>query len=255
MQEKWALITGASSGIGEATAFALAREGYSLIVTARREERLQQLTQDLKKLHPEANYVAVPLDVTDRVQVDEFFKRESALLEKVDLLVNNAGLALGTDKMQDAKISDWDAMIDTNVRGLLSMTRGMLDYMVPRSSGHIVNIGSVAGRWTYPGGGVYCATKFAVRALSEGLRMDLLGTSIKVTNIEPGMVNTEFSLVRFGDTEKADKVYEGMEPLWAEDIAETILWCVNRPARVNIQELVIYPTDQAHVGQVYRRNS
>lgn len=154
--------------------------------------------------------------------------------------------------MQDARIADWDEMFDVNVKGLLSLTRGLLPFMIRNKSGHIVNLGSVAGRWTYPGGAVYCATKFAVRALSEGLRMDLVGTGIRVTNIEPGMVNTEFSKVRFGDQAAADKVYAGMTPLSAQDVAESILWCVQRPAHVNIQEIVIYPTDQAAIGLVHR---
>lgn len=253
MHEKWALITGASSGIGEATAQAFAKAGCSIVLTARRTEKIENLAQELKQNYPTQDFLAITLDVTDRSDVDEFFKRETAILPKIEILVNNAGLAMGIEKMQDAKILDWDLMIDTNIRGLLYMTRGMLDYMSVSKKGHIVNLGSVAGRWTYPGGGVYCATKFAVRALSEGLRMDLAGTGIRITNIEPGMVNTEFSKVRIGDQKKADQVYEGMTPLVAQDIAETILWCVNRPAHVNIQELVIYPTDQAHVGQVFRR--
>jgi NADP-dependent 3-hydroxy acid dehydrogenase YdfG len=155
--------------------------------------------------------------------------------------------------MQDADVNDWEEMIDTNIKGLLYMTRGVVGFMITKKSGHIVNLGSVAGRWTYPGGGVYCATKFAVRALSEGLRLDLIGTPIRVTNIEPGMVQTEFSLVRLGDQRKADQVYDKMTPLSAQDLAETILWCVQRPAHVNIQELVIFPTDQAGVGFVNRR--
>lgn len=250
---KWALITGATSGIGRATAFALAEQGYSLLATGRRYEKLEELKQHLKTQYPQISVKTSAFDVSDRFDVSEFLKAHKDELPLIDVLVNNAGLAKGTEKMQEGSLDEWEIMIDTNVKGLLFMTRGVVEHMVRKNSGHIVNLGSVAGRWTYPGGGVYCATKFAVRALSEGLRMDLLGSKIRVTNIEPGMVQTEFSLVRFNDQAKADKVYEGMMPLSAQDIAETIAWCVARPAHVNIQELVIYPTDQAHVGQIARK--
>lgn len=251
---KWALITGATSGIGWATSVALANQGYSILATGRRAEKLSELEQVLKKTNPQVSVKTAVFDVSDRFEVSEFLKSHQDLLGAIDVLVNNAGLAKGVEKMQEASLDDWEVMIDTNIKGLLFMTRGVVEHMVKRNSGHIVNLGSVAGRWTYPGGGVYCATKFAVRALSEGLRMDLLGSSVRVTNIEPGMVETEFSVVRLGDENKARKVYEGMQPLRPEDIAETIAWCVARPAHVNIQELVIYPTDQAHVGQVARKS-
>lgn len=250
---KWALITGATSGIGWATAHALAAQGFDILATGRRYEKLQELQKDLKASFSQVQVKISSFDVSDRFEVSEFMKAHAADLPQIEILVNNAGLACGVEKMQDASLDDWETMIDTNVKGLLFMTRGVVEHMVKKSSGHIINLGSVAGRWTYPGGGVYCATKFAVRALSEGLRMDLLGTKIRVTNIEPGMVNTEFSVVRLKDQAKADKVYEGMTPLMAQDIAETIAWCAARPAHVNIQELVIYPTDQAHVGQVARK--
>lgn len=250
---KWALITGATSGIGWATAHALAAQGFDILATGRRYEKLQELQKDLKASFSQVQVKISSFDVSDRFEVSEFMKAHAADLPQVEILVNNAGLACGVEKMQDASLDDWETMIDTNVKGLLFMTRGVVEHMVKKNSGHIINLGSVAGRWTYPGGGVYCATKFAVRALSEGLRMDLLGTKIRVTNIEPGMVNTEFSVVRLKDQAKADKVYEGMTPLMAQDIAETIAWCAARPAHVNIQELVIYPTDQAHVGQVARK--
>lgn len=249
---KWALVTGATSGIGWATAEALAAQGYSIFVTGRRADRLEELSKLLLKKFPQVQVKSAVFDISDRFEVSEFMKAHYGELAHIDVLVNNAGLACGTEKVQDASLDDWETMIDTNVKGLLFVTRGVIEHMVRKNSGHIVNLGSVAGRWTYPGGAVYCATKFAVRALSEGMRMDLLGTKIRVTNIEPGMVNTEFSFVRLKDQAKADKVYEGMTPLSAQDIAETIAWCVNRPAHVNIQELVIYPTDQAHVGQVSR---
>lgn len=249
---KWALVTGATSGIGWATAEALAAQGFSIFITGRRSDRLEELSSLLRKKFPQIQMRSATFDISDRFEVSEFMKAHYGELAHIDVLVNNAGLACGTEKVQDASLDDWETMIDTNVKGLLFVTRGVIEHMVRKNSGHIVNLGSVAGRWTYPGGAVYCATKFAVRALSEGMRMDLLGTKVRVTNIEPGMVNTEFSFVRLKDQVKADKVYEGMTPLSAQDIAETIAWCVNRPAHVNIQELVIYPTDQAHVGQVSR---
>lgn len=251
--EKWVLITGATSGIGWATAEAFAEQGFNLLLTGRRHDRLLTLQTMLKSKKPQMKIELAAFDLSDRFEVSQFFKEKKELLPKIDILINNAGLACGVEKMQEASLDDWEVMIDTNVKGLLFMTRGLLPYFVEKKSGHIVNLGSVAGRWTYPGGGVYCATKFAVRALSEGLRMDLLGSNVRVTNIEPGMVNTEFSLVRLQNQEAANKVYEGMTPLQAKDIAETILWCALRPAHVNIQELVIYPTDQAHVGQVHRQ--
>jgi len=249
MQQKWALITGASSGIGSATAVKLAQAGYNLILTGRRKDKLESLANSLKA--PEI--IVAAFDLQKPQEIDAFCTKNSAYLKKLNVLVNNAGLAKGVEKVDQASLSDWDAMIDTNIRGLLHMTRGVLPHFVAKQEGHIVNLGSVAGRWTYPGGAVYCASKFAVRAFSEGLRMDLLGKNIRVTNIEPGMVNTEFSLVRLGTQSQADAVYQGMTPLSAQDIAETIAWVIDRPAHVNIQEIVIYPTEQAHVGQVHRR--
>ncbi|MGZ3742613.1 MAG: SDR family NAD(P)-dependent oxidoreductase [Pseudobdellovibrionaceae bacterium] len=257
MNTKWALITGASAGIGWATAEEFAETGYSLILIGRREDRLKKLREHLIKktslLGRAQEFKIIPLDISKKSQVDGFVHAEGACLEKISILVNNAGLAKGTEKVQEAHISDWEAMIDTNVKGLLYLTRAVVPSLIKKKSGHIVNLGSVAGRLVYTGGAVYCATKFAVRAISEGLRMDLAGSNIRVTNIEPGMVNSEFSLVRLGDEEKAGKVYEGMTSLTPKDIAETILWCVQRPPHVNIQELVIYPTDQASVGHVVRR--
>jgi NADP-dependent 3-hydroxy acid dehydrogenase YdfG len=249
MDFKFALVTGASSGIGAATARALAAEKVNLILAARREDRLKDLAARLiKEFGIQVQTVA--LDV--RVKAD--YARLPDLSE-VDVLINNAGLAKGADKFQDAKLEDWERMMDTNVSGLLLMTRAVLPHMLSAKRGHIVNIGSVAGRWIYPGGSVYCASKHAVRAISEGLRMDLLGSGIRVTNIEPGLLETEFSEVRFdGDKQKAKAVYKGMTPLRAEDIAETIVWSLKRPAHVNIQELVIFPTDQGAISQVHRRD-
>jgi 3-hydroxy acid dehydrogenase/malonic semialdehyde reductase len=257
MQGKWSIITGATAGIGWATAEQLAHAGYSLILVGRRADRLKELRDKLLKASSQTKMVqefkTIVLDITKKSEIDDFVQSEGSALEDVSVLVNNAGLAKGTDKIQDGQISDWDQMFDTNVKGMLYLTRAILPYMIKKKNGHIINLGSVAGHTVYPGGAVYCASKFAVRALSEGLRMDLAGTNIRVSNIEPGMVNTEFSKVRLGDQAKADQVYAGMTPLSPQDIAETILWCLQRPAHVNIQELIIYPTDQAAVGQVTRR--
>lgn len=244
------LITGATSGIGRATALLLAKQGHQVIATGRREDRLENLAKEAAG----TQLLPVALDVKDFAQVEQFVEKYINAGEALSCLVNNAGLAAGVDPMQKAKVRDWDAMVDTNIRGLLYVTRACLPSLIKSSAGFILNMGSVAGRWTYPSGGVYCATKFAVRAISEGLRMDLAGTGVRVCNIEPGMVETEFSEVRLGSKDEARKVYQGMKPLTAQDIAETIAWVISRPAHVNIQELVIFPTDQAAVGQVYRRS-
>ncbi len=242
------LITGASSGIGEATALRLAQAKKSLILCARRKQRLDTLKKECLK-QGALDVICLTMDVTKPAPLKTFLKQNPQI--KVHSLINSAGLAQGTELIQSAKLSDWDAMIDTNIKGLLYTTRTVLEHIIAER-GHIVNLGSVAGRLVYEGGAVYCATKFAVRAFNDGLRMDLKGTGVRVTNIEPGMVNTEFSLVRLGSKQKADAVYQDMMPLSATDIAESILWCLNQPVHVNIQELVIYPTDQASVGQVVR---
>ncbi len=247
--ERWALITGASAGIGEATAEALAAAHFNLILVARRKDRLTSIAQKIgEKFNVDVEIAAC--DISSSVKVDQLAQQFSQ--KSIAVLVNNAGLAKGIEKMFDAKIADWDVMIDTNVKGLLYMIRAFLPGMMERGEGHIVNLGSVAGRWTYPGGGVYCASKFAVRALSEGLRMDLLGTRIRVTNIEPGMVETEFSEVRLGDRERAKAIYQGLKPLSSSDVADSIAWCVSRPAHVNVQELVLFPTAQAAIQMVHR---
>ncbi len=244
-----AFITGATSGIGLETARQLAPYSKALILNGRRRERLEKLRDELSA---KCQVHIACFDVSDRKQVDDWFSKNQNSLGNVNVLLNNAGLAKGTDPLHKGKIEDWDEMIDTNIRGLLYVTRQILPAMVTQKQGHVVNIGSVAGRWSYPGGAVYCATKFSVRAISECLRMDLLGTGIRVTNIEPGMVETEFSEVRFQDKEKAKQVYKNMQPLTAKDIAETVVWSLQRPAHVNIQELVIYPTDQASIRDVHR---
>jgi len=244
-----ALITGASAGIGAATAKALADAGYNLILLARRKDRLEKLQKDLGK---KVSVEIFQLDITNKSAIEKFASSNAKILSSVDVLVNNAGLAKGLDPIHKGSFDDWDAMIDTNIKGLLYLTRFILPSMVEKKSGHIVNLGSVAGRWNYPNGNVYAATKFFVRAISESIRMDTIGSGVRVTNIEPGMVETEFSEVRLQDSVKAKKVYEGLKPLSAEDIAESIVWSLQRPAHVNIQEMVIFPTAQASVTHVHR---
>lgn len=244
MRGKLALVTGATSGIGEATARQLAQRGCRLIITGRRSDRLKKLKSELAA---SVEVQDLCFDIRDRSECEATYKAHRELFSKVDFLINNAGLAKGVEPIPKANIDDWETMIDTNIKGLLFVTRLVLPHMIDRKMGHIVNLGSVAGRWVYPGGGVYCATKHAVLALSEGMRMDLVGTPIRVTNIEPGRVETEFSIVRLEDEGAAKRVYQGMTPLTANDIAECIVWCLDRPAHVNVQEMVIYPTDQAAI--------
>ncbi len=255
MARPLALVTGASAGIGLATARALAAAGYDLVVTGRRAERLDTLSDELAAKHG-AEVTVLQFDVRDTGAIRMLEVAHGDLLARVDVLVNNAGLARGTEPIQEGKPEDWDEVFDTNVKGLLRISRAILPHMVERGSGHVVNLGSVAGRWVYPGGAVYCASKFAVRALSEGMRMDLHGTGVRVTNVEPGLVETEFSEVRFrGDSERAAKVYANTDVLMPEDIADTIVWCVQRPPRVNIQEIVVYPTVQSGITTVQRGTS
>lgn len=252
LQNKIAFITGASSGIGKATAITLAREGAKLILVARRKYRLQELAKELKnKFNSEVKTVA--LDVRSYKAVSSEIKKLPKAWQQIDILVNNAGLSRGLDKVQESKILDWEEMVDTNIKGLLYCTQLILPQMVKRNSGHVVNLGSIAGHFTYPGGNVYSATKFFVNSFSQGLRMDLLGTDIRVTSIDPGLVETEFSLVRYrGDKEKSKKPYEGLDTLKSEDIADTILYALTRPKHVNIQELIIMPTAQASLWHISR---
>lgn len=237
------LITGATAGIGEATARAFVHHGATVIATGRRKDRLRKLVAELNREGP-GTAEALPLDVTKPRSVARLQSLE------VDILVNNAGLARGKGPLQIGEFADWKEMVDTNILGVLAVFKACIPSLMERK-GHVVNLGSVAGRWVYPGGNVYSATKFAVRALSESMRLDLAGTGIRVTNIAPGAVDTEFSLVRYkGDASKAAKTYQGYEPLHAADIAESILWCCSRPAHVDVQELVIFPTAQASVRDV-----
>ena len=249
------LITGASSGIGQACAEQLARLKKNLFLVARRGERLRKLQSKLTKENGVHVEIA-ELDISDRKAVEAFGNRYRSQLDAIEVLINNAGLAVGRDLIQEGNPSDWEVMWDVNVKGLLYITHQILPGMVNRKRGHVVNLGSVAGRWVYTRGNVYCATKRAVSALTESLRLDLVGTGIRVTEISPGMVETEFSLVRFGgDAQKANAIYEGMKPLTAADIAETVVWAIQRPEHVNIQEIVVFPTQQASTTSVHRTTS
>lgn len=247
------LITGASSGIGAACARQLAPTGARLILAARRAEPLQALTEALQQQHS-VEVLPLVLDVRQAEAVSTAIAELPEDWRAIDILINNAGLSRGLDKQYEAPLDDWEAMIDTNIKGLLYVTRAVVPGMVARHHGHVVNVGSIAGRQTYPGGSVYCATKAAVRSLSEGLKLDLLGTPVRVTNIDPGLVETEFSVVRFGgDADLAKGVYQGMTPLTGDDVADVILFAITRPAHVNISDLLVMPTDQSSVFHVHRR--
>jgi 3-hydroxy acid dehydrogenase/malonic semialdehyde reductase len=245
MISKIALITGATSGIGEACATLFAQQGYQLILLGRRSARLEQLSSTLADTYS-IKVLPVVADVRDKIALNEALEAIPSSWKKVDVLVNNAGLSQGLDPIDKGDTDDWDTMIDTNVKGLLYMSKIISNWMIPFQSGHIINIGSIAGKEVYPNGNVYCATKHAVDALNKGMRIDLLPYNIKVTAINPGMVETEFSLVRFkGDEERAKQVYQGLVPLVAEDIADAIWFVVSRPAHVNINDMVIMPAAQA----------
>lgn len=246
-------ITGASSGIGEACAFRFAKEGHSLILMARRKERLEALKFKIENEH-DVDVTLCVGDVCDRPALLKWIQANEAVVSKTAVLINNAGLAKGLSTLQEGSPGDWEVMIDTNVKGLLNVTHALLPFLLKKNEGHIINMGSVAGRWAYPKGNVYCASKAAIALLNEGLRMDLNGTGIRVTEIAPGMVETEFSMVRLEDAAKAKAVYSGLDPLTAADIADAVYWCASRPKRVNIQEMVIYPTDQASPGIVHRKS-
>jgi len=244
IEGKLALITGASSGIGEACARALASYGADLILLARRQERLDALRAQLEETYGVKVRTAA-LDVRDRAAILAFAEELAADDVVPEILVNNAGLSRGLDPIHEGSFDDWDEMIDTNIKGLLNVTRAFLPHMVRRDRGHVVNLGSIAGHIVYPNGNVYNATKFAVSALNQAMNIDLVGTSIRVSSIDPGAVETEFSLVRFhGDAERAAAVYQGFTPLTPEDIADAVCYVVNAPPHVNIQQMVIMPTAQ-----------
>jgi NADP-dependent 3-hydroxy acid dehydrogenase YdfG len=244
LENKVALITGASSGIGEATARSFARLGASLVLCARRSERLEKLAAELKEQYQVLVHM-MTLDVTEPHHVEMAFSNLPVEFINIDIVVNNAGLAAGLDSIADAKIDDWERMIDTNVKGLLYVTKAILPDMLIRKTGHIVNIGSISSHQVYAKGSVYCATKHAVKAISRALKLECQGTLIRVTEIDPGLVETEFSMVRFkGDKERAKKVYENMKPLSAQDVADAICYAVTRPSHVNISEISLNATEQ-----------
>jgi 3-hydroxy acid dehydrogenase/malonic semialdehyde reductase len=247
IKDKLVMITGASAGIGRACAERFAADGARLVLTARRLERLEALQAKLTQAHGVEIHVFA-LDVRDRAAVARLADDLLARGLVPDVLVNNAGLASGLDKLQEGRLEDWDRMIDTNVKGLLFVSRAILPQMLDRGRGHVVNLGSIAGRQVYPAGNVYNATKFAVRALTEAMNADLLGTPIRVSSVSPGLVETEFSEVRFhGDTERAAKTYAGTTPLTPEDVADAVAYVVNAPAHVCVHELIIMPTAQRNV--------
>jgi len=253
IKNRVALITGASSGIGQATAILFAQNQARLILAARRTDRLEKLVSMLKSEHKiEVHYFS--LDVRKQKHVAEKIDSLPDEWKEIDILINNAGLSRGLDKLHEGKILDWEEMIDTNVKGLLYVSREVIPGMIKRGRGDIVNIGSIAGHEVYPGGSVYCASKHAVDAITKGMQIDLVDTPIRVCTVDPGMVESEFSVVRFrGDQKRADKVYTGIKPLSPDDVAEAILFCVTRPPHVNIHQLRIMPTAQASATIAYRK--
>ncbi|MBN8707362.1 MAG: SDR family NAD(P)-dependent oxidoreductase [Bacteroidetes bacterium] len=252
LKGKIACITGASSGIGKATAQVFAEAGANLILTARRKALLDEVAEEIRKKSG-VKILTIELDVRSQEQVENAFSFLPAEWKSIDILVNNAGLAVGKDKIQDYNLDEVQTMVETNVLGLIYVTKAVLKGMTERKSGHVVNMGSTAGHEVYPGGSIYNATKFAVNALNQGMKMDTLGDNIRVTSVDPGMVNTDFSTTRFrGDKNKADSVYAGMKPLVAEDVADAILWAVTRPPHVNINEIIMMPVNQSSNLLVHR---
>lgn len=245
--EKTIVITGATAGFGMAAAKLLAKE-HKLVLAARRKEKLDELKTELGE-----NVYVAQVDVTDKTQAARLFAELPEGFRDVDVLINNAGLARGLEPAQDANLDDWEEMVDTNIKGLLNVTRPALDLMKARGSGLIINVGSVAGHVPYKGGNVYGATKAFVRQFSRNLRVDLFGTGIKVTNVEPGAAETEFSIVRFKDKQKADDFYKGWRPLTPQDIARTIQWVINQPPHVNIDNIEVMPLDQAPAGMILNK--
>ena len=252
---KTAIITGATSGIGRATAIRLARLGYRLILTGRRQERLETLKTQLEQKYG-AEILILCFDIRNQPAVASAMESLPEAWRAVDLLVNNAGLAAGLEPINEGSLDDWEAMIDTNVKGVLYITRIVSNGMIARRSGHIVNIGSIAGTQAYANGAAYCASKHALHALSQGMRIDLLPYNIKVSEIRPGMVNTEFGTVRFhGDRQRADNVYKGVDPLTGDDIASIIEWLVGQPPHMNVNDIEVMPTQQANAYYTYRVES
>ncbi|RLD72408.1 MAG: NAD(P)-dependent oxidoreductase [Bacteroidetes bacterium] len=250
-----AIITGASAGFGRATAIALARNNYDVVITGRRSEKLETVEEAIRS-KTDADVLSLTFDIRDKEAVKEACGKLTGKWEAIDVLVNNAGLAAGLSLIHEGDVDDWEQMIDTNIKGLLYITRQITPGMVKREKGHIINIGSIAGKEAYEMGNVYNASKFAVDGLTQAMRIDLVDYGIKVTAVNPGASETEFSLVRFkGDQEQADKVYEGFTPLYAEDIAEAVLFAVSRPPHVNIDDLVIMPTSQARSRKIIRKKT
>ncbi|MGL5980575.1 MAG: SDR family oxidoreductase [Phocaeicola sp.] len=253
MKNKIVLITGASAGIGEGCAHKFAKEGARILLNARSVDKLEALKEELEASYKAEVYL-VPFDVRNRSAMVEALQGLPDGWRDIDILINNAGLVIGVDKEHEGNLDEWDVMIDTNIRALLAMTRLVVPGMVKRNRGHIINIGSIAGDAAYPGGSVYCATKAAVKALSDGLRIDLVETPLRVTNIKPGLVETNFSVVRFrGDRERADQLYKGIRPLTGADVAETVYFAASLPEHIQIAELQVMPTHQANAMVSYRK--
>jgi 3-hydroxy acid dehydrogenase/malonic semialdehyde reductase len=249
------LITGATAGFGRSTALLFAKNGYHTIITGRRQERLDLIKAEIEK-NSNVSVLTLCFDVRDPEQVKKNMQSLDESWNKIDILVNNAGLAAGLGPIQEGLLEDWENMIDTNIKGLLYITRQVTPMMIKNGKGHIINIGSIAGKEVYPNGNVYCATKHAVDALSSAMRLDMLQHGIRVTAVHPGMAETEFSIVRYkGDQERAKKVYEGIEPLTGEDIAEAVVWAATRPDHVNISEIILTPAAQGNATSVYRKTS
>lgn len=251
--EKIALITGATAGIGKATAILLANNSYDVIITGRRKERLNAVKSEIEK-NTKARVYPLCFDIMNKNEVNNSIQSLPDKWKNIEVLINNAGLALGLEPIQNGNVEKWEQMIDTNIKGVLYISKIISEIMIKKGKGHIVNIGSIAGKEVYPNGNVYCATKHAVDAITKAMRIDLLPHLIKVTQVSPGATNTEFSTVRFdGDKQKADKVYVGFQPLVAEDIAEIILFVLQRPENVNINDILIMPTAQASAREINKR--
>lgn len=254
-QNKIVLITGASSGIGQACAEGFAKQGAHLIICGRNQQRLQKVAANISK-HHYVKILPLAFDITDAMAVEDAITKLPPEWQAIDILVNNAGMALGYDKLYAGSLADWDQVIDTNIKSVVYMTRFIVANMIQRQRGHVINIGSISSRQTYSGGSVYCATKFAVRGLTDTLRMDVHGTPIRVTLIDPGMVKTDFFDVRLqGDSAKVAALFAGMTPLNPEDVAAAVVFCATQPAHVCIQEVTVMPTDQASGTMIYRRKS
>lgn len=254
LKNKIVLITGASSGIGKSCAYQFAEAGADVIISARRVNRLSEIAEDLKEKF-NVNVHTLELDVRNYEEVKRKIENLPGEWKNIDILVNNAGLARALNKVHEYDVQDWEEMIDTNIKGLLYVTRTVVGGMVERGSGHIINIGSTAGHEAYGGGSVYCGTKHFVNAVSKSFKIDLLGTGVRVSSVDPGMVETEFSIVRFkGDEEKAANVYKGFTPLTADDVADAVLYCATRPPHVNINEIILTSKDQGNSFIVHKKN-